>query len=401
MCAPDEPVPQEPEQSVESQPAESASSETCPEPVTNEVVEPNRNMEEGVAEAEMEESDDASLSVVEVVESVPDRAQQLQELQEKMDVFFEDTFLLNLALTHPSYLGEGEERRIYSNQRMEFLGDAVLGLVVSHYLYEKHTRLTEGQLTKIKAVAVSEPVLVAAARELDLGPYILLGRGEAATGGRARPSILADAFEAVVGAVFLAKGLEESEKFILMHLGKYIEAIEQRRYSPDYKSLLQEYMQGRARGTPTYHLITSSGPDHNKRFSVEVRIGSNVLGRGNGSSKKEAEQAAAAEALTIAQEEEERALQIAAEQNNNAAENDLIEEPSAETTETAPDNQTAETELEATCESVTETTFGANDVDAAETEPVVETNENEEKVENGLCAVPTELQDEVGENSCP
>lgn len=317
MCASDEPRPAgEPAQPVASQPAESALSETCSAPVTNEVAEPNHDAEERDAEAETEDFDDASLtSVIEAVESVPDRAQQLAELQEKMGVFFEDTFLLNLALTHPSYLGEGEARRIYSNQRLEFLGDAVLGLVVSHYLYEKHTHLTEGQLTKIKAVAVSEPVLVAAARELNLGPYILLGRGEAATGGRARPSILADAFEALVGAVFLARGLEASEKFILMHLGKYIEAIEQRRYSPDYKSLLQEYMQGRARGTPTYHLITSSGPDHNKRFSVEVRIGSNVLGRGKGSSKKEAEQAAAAEALTIAQEEEERALQIAAEQN--------------------------------------------------------------------------------------
>jgi ribonuclease-3 len=332
MCAPDEPVPQEPEQPVESQPAKSALSEVCPEPIANEGTEPNPDDAEcavgSPALRRNSEPDDASLApVVEVVKSVPDRAQQLEELQKKMGVFFEDTFLLNLALTHPSYLGEGEERRIYSNQRLEFLGDAVLGLVVSHYLYEKHTRLTEGQLTKIKAVAVSEPVLVAAARELDLGPYILLGRGEVATGGRARPSILADAFEAVVGAVYLAKGLAESEKFILRHLGKYIEAIEQRRYAPDYKSLLQEYMQGRARGTPTYHLVTSSGPDHNKRFSVEVRIGSNVLGRGKGSSKKEAEQAAAAEALTLAQEEEKRALQIAAAQNADE-ENDLDAQPS-------------------------------------------------------------------------
>ncbi len=375
MCAPDEPRPVgAAEQSIDSQHAESALSETCPEPVTNEgtepnldveVVEPNHDMEERDAEAETEESDDASLApVVEIVESVPDRAQQLAELQEKMGVFFEDTFLLNLALTHPSYLGEGEERRIYSNQRLEFLGDAVLGLVVSHYLYEKHTRLTEGQLTKIKAVAVSEPVLVAAARELDLGPYILLGRGEAATGGRARPSILADAFESVVGAVFLAQGLEASGRFILMHLGKYIEAIEQRRYSPDYKSLLQEYMQGRARGTPTYHLVTSSGPDHNKRFSVEVRIGPNVLGRGKGSSKKEAEQAAAAEALTLAQEEEERALQIAAEQNTVEENNLDAEHPSAEQTldaENARDTQRSEPE---------------QNTEAA-------------------------AQDEVGENSCP
>ncbi|MCS6861063.1 MAG: ribonuclease III [Abditibacteriales bacterium] len=276
------------------------------------------------------ESDDTSAPPVPAVESVPDRAQQLQELQEKMGVFLADTSLLNLALTHPSYLGEGEERRLSSNQRLEFLGDAVLGLVVSHYLYEKHARLTEGQLTKIKAVAVSEPVLVAAARELDLGRYILLGRGEAATGGRARPSILADAFESIVGAVFLAQGLEAAEKFILTHLGKYIEAIEQRRYSPDYKSLLQEYMQGRARGTPTYHLITSSGPDHNKRFSVEVRVGAQVLGRGSGSSKKEAEQAAAAEALALAQEEEERALSTAAERSPVEANHFDAEHPDAE-----------------------------------------------------------------------
>jgi ribonuclease-3 len=310
MCETFEPVPNESEQSLESQHSEPVFSEVCSEPVADEVAEPSQNTEECDLPTEAAFSD---LFPSVPAEPVPDRAQQLQELQEKIGVSFEDTFLLNLSLTHPSYLSEGEERRIYSNQRMEFLGDAVLGLVVSHYLYQKHPRLTEGQLTKIKAVAVSEPVLLAAARELDLGPYILLGRGEAATGGRARPSILADAFESLVGAVFLAKGLEEAEKFILAHLEGYIEAIEQRRFSPDYKSLLQEYMQGRGRGTPTYRLITSSGPDHNKRFSVEVRIGHNVLGRGSGSSKKEAEQSAAAEALAMAEEEEELALQRMAE----------------------------------------------------------------------------------------
>lgn len=218
-------------------------------------------------------------------------------LQQRLGLQFENEELLIEALTHPSFVGEGEANRLQSNQRLEFLGDSVLGLVVSEYIFRRHPELAEGSLTKIKAVAVSEGALVQAARELKLGDYLLLGKGEEASGGRSRPSILADAFEALIGAIFLQHGIEAARAFVLRVLSDSIAVIESHKHVPDYKSLLQELVQAEGRGTPTYHVLETSGPDHNKRFTVEVRARQAVLGHGTGANKKEAEQSAAGDAL--------------------------------------------------------------------------------------------------------
>jgi ribonuclease-3 len=185
-----------------------------------------------------------------------------------------------------------------SNERLEFLGDAILGLVVAEHLYRSHPDLTEGELTKLKAVAVSEPVLAALARDLDLGRYLILSRGEEQTGGRERASLLADTFEAVVAAVYLDRGLRATRSLLLRLLDSHLRAIERHEFEPDYKTILQEKIQEQHRTPPTYRVISQSGPDHNRSFVVEVRVKSRALGRGSGKSKKQAEQAAAQSALS-------------------------------------------------------------------------------------------------------
>lgn len=254
-------------------------------------------------------------------------------LQERLGLQFEDEKLLVEALTHPSYVGEGEASRLHSNQRLEFLGDSVLGLIVSEYIFRRHPELAEGSLTKIKAVAVSEGALVQAARQLGLGDYLLLGKGEEASGGRARASILADAFEALIGAIFLQHGLEAAREFVLRVLSDSIAVIENRKHVPDYKSLLQELVQAEGRGTPTYHVLETSGPDHNKRFIVEVRARQVILGHGAGASKKEAEQSAAAEALAAFTAVAEESPPAKKKRRRKAAEQ---EQPVAEAPAEAP-----------------------------------------------------------------
>jgi ribonuclease-3 len=231
------------------------------------------------------------------------RLQELHELESRLGVRFSDINLLNQSLTHTSFIGEKEESRLESNQRLEYLGDAVLGLAVSFYLYEQHPELFEGQLTKIKAAAVSEPILCRVAEELQLGRYLLLGRGEELTGGRQRPSILSDALEAIVAAIFLDRGFEEAQRFIRRTFGAIIEDIRHQRQGQDFKSMLQEKIQSRTNRAPEYEVVEEIGPDHNKRFVVEVRMDDQILGTGFGASKKEAEQAAAAQALEAIESE--------------------------------------------------------------------------------------------------
>lgn len=217
-------------------------------------------------------------------------------LMDKLGYRFRDPRLLEKALTHSSYANEGRHG-LESNERLEFLGDSVLGFVAAKYLFEKENG-PEGELTKLRAAVVCEKALCSYSRELGLGDYLLLGKGERLTGGAERPSILADAFEAVIAAMFLDGGLEPVRGFVLRFVEK--EANNQRkRHFKDYKTTLQEIVQQNPEEKLEYVLTGESGPDHSKQFVVEVHLNSNVIGTGRGRSKKEAEQQAAREALKL------------------------------------------------------------------------------------------------------
>ena len=221
----------------------------------------------------------------------------LEEFQGKIRYYFNDKELLIEALSHSSYANEKRKGR-NSNERLEFLGDSVLSIVVSQYLFEHFTHLPEGELTKIRASLVCEKSLYEFAKQIDLGEHILLGKGEENTGGRERVSILADAFEAVIAAVFLDGGLEAAKRHILKFIPKDIDDRKPVSFS-DHKTILQEIIQKNAEEKVEYKLVGQSGPDHNKAFKVQVRLNSNVIGTGIGRSKKEAEQMAAKEALEL------------------------------------------------------------------------------------------------------
>jgi ribonuclease-3 len=216
----------------------------------------------------------------------------------KLDIVPRRPKLFLRALTHKS---AEQELGFESNERLEFLGDAVLDLVLAEHLYRSHPDLAEGDLTKLKAVAVSEPILAAVGRDLEVGRFLLLAKGEELTGGRDRSSILADSVEAIFAAVYLDRGYRVTRALILRLLADHLAAIERREYEPDYKTLLQERIQEIHRTPPTYRVVSQSGPDHDRTFVAEARVGRQVLGRGTGKSKKQAEQAAARQAL---QEEE-------------------------------------------------------------------------------------------------
>jgi ribonuclease-3 len=212
--------------------------------------------------------------------------------------------LLGVELRRPEYLRQAlvhksaqQEMSLAPNERLEFLGDAVLGLVVAGSLYRAHPELTEGELTKVKAVAVSEPVLAKVARDLGLGAYLVLAKGEEQSGGRNRASILADALEAVIAAIYLDRGMTVARNMILSLLEEHVRAIERSEHELDYKTLLQERIQELHRKPPSYHVVSESGPDHDRTFVAEVRLSGRMLGRGTGKSKKQAEQAAAHDAL--------------------------------------------------------------------------------------------------------
>ena len=204
--------------------------------------------------------------------------------------------LLRLAMCHRSYCAEvpGEE----SNERLEFLGDAVLGLVVTEYLYRRRPELPEGDLARIRATVVSAEALAPVAAELGLGACLLLGRGEDGSGGREKPSILADALEAVIGAVFLSGGIAGATAFVIGLLEAEIETISRREELGDAKNRLQE-MCARLGGAPPRYETSEQGPEHAKCFAAEVHIGAGVVGRGRGSSKKQAERAAAEDAIGV------------------------------------------------------------------------------------------------------
>lgn len=225
------------------------------------------------------------------------RMEQIKEFQKIIGYQFKNLNIINEALTHSSYTNEYRKKQVQNNERLEFLGDSVLGIVVSEYIYLKYKELPEGELTKIRANVVCEPSLANQAKEIKLGQYLLLGKGEEVTGGRDRVSILADAFEAVIGALYLDGGIIVAGKFILdMLTGSIALAIEGNLFR-DYKTDLQEILQSKYDEKISYKVIGEVGPDHNKTFEVEILLGEKSLGTGEGKSKKEAEQMAARSAL--------------------------------------------------------------------------------------------------------
>jgi len=204
-----------------------------------------------------------------------------------------DIDLLDRAFTHTSYANENRAARVKHNERLEFLGDAVLDLIIGEYLFKTYPQMTEGELTKIKAATVCETSLATCSSKLNFGNYLLLGRGECTSGGRERASILADTFEAVIGALYVNTSYEVTAQFVLSHLQGYLEKAKDGKLGKDYKTMLQEYVQQEGEKQIVYTLLSESGPDHDKIFCMEVRIEGKAYGSGTGKSKKEAEQNAA------------------------------------------------------------------------------------------------------------
>lgn len=227
------------------------------------------------------------------------RRLQMLELESKIGYCFCRKYLLNRALTHSSYANQWGLSYIEHNERLEFLGDSVLSLVVSEHIFTKYKNKPEGKLTKIRASIVCESSLYELAKIMNLGEYMLMGKGEEITGGRDRVSILADAYEALIAAVYIDGGIENARKFILAELSENIEKIVNGANIKDYKSRLQEYVQKDTGINIRYEIENEEGPDHNKVFYAKVCLNGRDVGRGRGRSKKEAEQEAARAALAF------------------------------------------------------------------------------------------------------
>ena len=220
----------------------------------------------------------------------------IQQLQQVIHYQFHNITFLEVALTHSSYANEMRHQVRY-NERLEFLGDAVLSIIVSDYLFNNYT-VPEGDLTKLRAALVCERSLDVMANKIGLGDYLRLGHGEEMTGGRTRPSIIADAFEALIAAIYLDSGIESAREFVLPFVIEMLEHEDSLSFK-DYKTILQEIIQQNQEEKLVYKLVGEKGPDHDKRFVVEVLLNSNVIGKGQGRSKKTAEQMAAKEALEL------------------------------------------------------------------------------------------------------
>lgn len=219
---------------------------------------------------------------------------ELDNLENEIGYQFKDKSLLKQALTHSSFSNEQKIRKWKNYERIEFLGDAVLELVSSDYFYRTYPEETEGNLTKMRAAAVCEQALAITARQLKLGSYMIFGKGEEANGGRERESIIADAVEAVIGAIYLDASLEEAKKFIYRFV---LNDLDHKRLFYDAKSILQEHIQETKAGELVYELIREEGPEHDKLFVVEARLNDVTIGSGEGKSKKTAQQHAAYDAL--------------------------------------------------------------------------------------------------------
>jgi ribonuclease-3 len=222
----------------------------------------------------------------------------LKQLQQKLELVFQNRQLLKQAFTHASYVNEHRFSQYEDNERLEFLGDAVLELTVSEHLYRLFPDRPEGELTKLRAAIVCEPSLVKFAENLEFGKYVLLGKGEELTGGRTRPALLADVFESFIGALYLDQGLEAVTAFLHRHVFPNL-TLDGKLSTGDFKTELQELTQHHGMGTLEYRIIEERGPAHEREFVAEVRMDGRPLGQGTGRSKKEAEQQAAAVALEL------------------------------------------------------------------------------------------------------
>lgn len=225
----------------------------------------------------------------------------LEELEKRIGYYFQDKSLLKQAVTHSSYSNEQKINRLKHYERLEFLGDAVLELVSSEFLFRTYPDMPEGKLTKLRASMVCEPALAYCAAALELGQFLFLGKGEENTGGRMRDSITSDVMESVIGAIYLDGGQEKAKEFIDRFI---LSDLEHKRLFYDSKTNLQEYVQGRFKTDVAYEVIEESGPEHDKQFKVHVSIGSRILGTGSGKTKKAAEQQAAYQALMSLKEQQ-------------------------------------------------------------------------------------------------
>jgi ribonuclease-3 len=218
-------------------------------------------------------------------------------LQQRLNITFSNPNLLRLALIHSSYINEKPGIAPDSNERLEFLGDAILGLVIAQKLYQDFPDSAEGELTRLRSALVRRETLAQIAKIINLGDYLVLGKGEESGGGRDKPANLAGAFEALIAAIYLDQNIEITRDFILRLFGSELYKQAHRGVTTDYKSILQEIMQAKFQVAPSYYLIEAEGPDHAKRFVIEVRLGNSVLATGTGNSKKIAEMEAAHLAL--------------------------------------------------------------------------------------------------------
>lgn len=218
------------------------------------------------------------------------------QVQKKIGYQFSDPSILITALKHRSYVYENDQSGVYSNERLEFLGDAVLDLIVSEYLFQNYPKKREGRLTQLRSSLVNKITLAEQAEQINIGKYLLLSDGEARSGGRRRGSILADAYESLIGAIYMDGGIEPARRFLQGTLLHNVEKYESPHQWMNYKSVLLEYTQGEGKGQPRYRVESENGPDHNKVFTVEVYIAGTPIGKGVGTSKKDAEQNAARDA---------------------------------------------------------------------------------------------------------
>jgi ribonuclease-3 len=232
-----------------------------------------------------------------------DKVPDWKALEARLHLKFKNPVLLRQALVHTSFLNENPGIDVGSNERLEFLGDAALGVVVAQQLYHEYPDVDEGKLTELRAHLVRRDTLARAAARFELGEYLQLGRGEDAAGGRRRPTNIARAYEALVGAIFLDGGLAAVRKFVRTSLAEELQALRKKGMSPDPKSRLQEVIQSRWQTTPSYKLLKTEGPDHARRFTVQVLVGGEPLGTGEGRSKQMAEKDAAQQALNDIEQE--------------------------------------------------------------------------------------------------
>lgn len=222
----------------------------------------------------------------------------MKKLEEYLGYTFKNKKLLENALSHSSYANE-VRGGVTSNERLEFLGDSVLSIIVSSYIYENFKKMPEGELTRLRSSLVCEKTLCGFSRKLNLGAFLLLGKGEKKNGGADRDSILADAFEAVLAAIYLDGGMNPAREFVMRFVMPELESYDAGTDFKDYKTLLQEIVQRNPEESVCYILTDETGPDHDKQFTVEVRLNSNVIGKGTGKSKKDAEEMAAKQALIL------------------------------------------------------------------------------------------------------